>query len=380
MPEAAPSFSPGLEGVVAAKSRLCQIDGTQGKLYYLGYAIEDLAEHSSFEEVCFLLWRERLPRARELEELRGQLQEYRQDCRDLFDFVGRFPHTARPMDMLRTCVSWLGCRDPHPGDASGEANFRRAVAVTAHFPTAVAAFHRFREKQSPVPPHARLSHAANFLYMLTGKQPSDLAARVMDVALILHADHEMNASTFASLVTASTMSDLYSALTTGVGTLKGPLHGGANEAVVQMLEKIGSVENVESYLSEAFAQKKKIMGFGHRVYKTYDPRARIFKRYADELSRADGDRRFFEINERIEELMQKRVGSHGIYPNVDFYSGIVYRSLGVASDLFTPIFSIARAAGWTAHVLESWQKNRIYRPASVYEGPGPRAYVPLDER
>jgi citrate synthase len=372
-------FAAGLEGVVAAKSRLCQIDGQAGKLYYVGYPIEDLAQSSSYEEVCFLLWYGRLPRQDELEHLQRLFREYRTLPVEVIPFIELLPHTSHPMDALRTIVSLLATFDQNP-EKSPEANLHRAIRLTAQFPTIVSTFHRLRQNQKPITPHAKLPYAANFLYMLFGKEPDEMAAKVMDVGLIHHADHEMNASTFAALVTASTLSDIYSAITSGVGALKGPLHGGANEAVVKMLQEIEDPNNVESWVDQALAKKAKIMGFGHRVYKNYDPRARIFKEYARRLSEKTRFSRFFQINDKLEQAMQAKLGSHGIFPNVDLYSGIVYHQLGIATDLFTPIFATARVAGWTAHVLEYWQDNRLFRPNAEYIGPAPRNYVPIPQR
>lgn len=373
------SFSPGLEGVVAAKSGLCQIDGQAGKLFYLGYPIEELAQNSTFEEVCFLLWNRRLPKKEELAALEGELKAGRSLPPRVLDFIRLLPKEARPMDVLRTTASLLGCfeKDSEKGP---EANLRRSVSLTAKFPALVAAFHRVRSGQNPVEPNPRLSHAGNFLYMLSGKEPDDTQAKVMDVALILHADHEMNASTFASLVTVSTLSDIYSAVASGVGALKGPLHGGANEAVLNTVQKIADPSKVGSYVEEALAKKEKIMGFGHRIYKNYDPRARIFKEYARRLSEGTSFFKLFQIASGLEEEMKKRKSQQGIFPNVDLYSGTVYHTLGIPSDLFTPIFAVARVAGWTAHILEYLQENRLFRPNALYTGPSPRSYVSISQR
>ncbi|MBI4051948.1 MAG: citrate synthase [Elusimicrobia bacterium] len=372
-------YAPGLEGVVACRTRICQIDGQAGKLYYAGYPIEDLAQNSTFEEVCFLLWNQRLPRHDELENLEKIFRENRSLPQEVIAFLELAPHTAHPMDALRTIASLLSCFDINL-EKSPEANLQRAIFLTARFPTIVATFHRLRQNQKPVLPHPSLGFAANFLYMLFGKEPTPNQAKVMDAALILHADHEMNASTFASLVTASTLSDIYSAVASGIGALKGPLHGGANEAVLKMLMEIADPANVESYVDQALTKKVKIMGFGHRIYKNYDPRARIFKEYARRLSERTKFSRFFKINEKLEEVMQAKKGQHGIFPNVDLYSGIVYHQLGIPADLFTPIFAIARVSGWTAHILEYWQENRLFRPNALYEGPAPRAYVSMGQR
>ena len=372
-------YSPGLEGVIAARSRLCQIDGHAGKLYYVGYPIEELVQNSSFEEICFLLWYARLPRQDELEHLQQLFRESRALPAEVIPFVSLMPHTSHPMDALRTVVSLLATYDQNP-EKSPEANLHRAIRLTAQFPTIVATFHRLRQNQKPIAPHPKLPHAANFLYMLLGSEPEEMAAKVMDTALILHADHEMNASTFAALVTASTLTDIYSAVTSGVGTLKGPLHGGANEEVLKMLQQIEDPNNVEAWVDQALVKKTKIMGFGHRVYKNYDPRARIFKEYARRLSEKTRFSRFFQINDKLEQVMQAKLGQHGIFPNIDLYSGIVYHQLGFATDLFTPIFAIARVAGWTAHILEYWQDNRLFRPNASYDGPAPRSYVPISQR
>lgn len=373
------NFSPGLEGVDAAKSRLCQIDGHAGKLYYVGYPIEELVQNSTYEEICFLLWYARLPRQDELENLQKLFRENRALPPEVLSFIEIMPHTGLPMDALRTVVSLLSMFDQNP-EKSPEANFLRSIRLTAQFPAIVAAFHRFRQHQKPVAPHPKLNHAANFLYMLFGKEPEEMAAKVMDAALVLHADHEMNASTFAALVTASTLSDIYSAVASGIGALKGPLHGGANEAALKMLQEIGDPKNVEMWVDQALAKKIKISGFGHRVYKIYDPRARIFKEYARRLSEKTRFSRFYRINDRLEQVMQEKLGSRGIFPNLDLYSGMVYHQLGIASDLFTPIFAIARVSGWTAHVLEYWRDNKVFRPNAFYDGPPPRSYVSISQR
>ncbi|MBI4249780.1 MAG: citrate synthase [Elusimicrobia bacterium] len=377
---AKPGFSAGLEGVTAARSGLCSIDGQQGRLYYLGYSIEELTQHSSFEEVCFLLWRRRFPTAPELKALKKRFLECRALPEELAPHIERLPKDAAPMGVLRTLASLLGNLDKNP-DNGVAANEERAVRMTAQFPTMMAAFHRLRRGQNAVAPHPSLDHAANFLYMLSGRQPTKDEARLMDVALILHADHEMNASTFSSLVTASTLSDLYSAVVSGIGTLKGPLHGGANEEVLKMIDAIGDASKVEAYVRESFRSKKyRIMGFGHRIYKTVDPRARVFKEYARNVVAGTDSERLFNINVRLEEVMQAQVGSKGIYANVDLYSGLVYQALGIPPDLFTPIFAIARVAGWTAHVLEYWQENRLFRPNAEYVGPEPRSYERVEKR
>ncbi|HVE11934.1 MAG TPA: citrate/2-methylcitrate synthase [Elusimicrobiota bacterium] len=372
-------YSPGLEDVVAAKSRLCEIDGKAGKLYYCGYSIEDLAQNSSYEEVCYLLWYGRLPRHEELEDLRRIFRETRELPTEVLGFIEHLPHKAHPMDALRTIVSLLATFDLNP-ENTPEANLKRAIKLTAQIPTIIAAFQRLRMNQKPVAPHEKLGHAANFLYMLSGEEPDEGTAKVMDLSLVLHADHEMNASTFASLVTASTLSDIYSAVTSGIGTLKGSLHGGANESVLKMLQEIGDPNKVEDFVEQSRAKKARIMGFGHRVYKNYDPRARILKEYARRLSAKTKFSRYFQINDELEKVMQDKYGRRGIFPNVDLYSGIVYHHMDIPIDLFTPIFALSRVAGWTAHVLEYWQDNRLFRPAAAYIGSAPREYVPESNR
>ncbi len=374
-------FSPGLEGIIAAETVLSLVDGQNGRLYYVGYPIEELAEHSTFEEVAFLLWHRRLPKAPELQALRAQLREEYELPDELVEVMRRFPADAHPMDALRTAVGYLGMLDPETPDNSPEANLRKAIRMTAKIPSIIATFHHLRRNEEPVAPNSELSIAGNFLYMLHGRTPSEEHARILDIALILHADHGMNASTFASMVTFSTLSDLYSAVVTGINTLKGPLHGGANERVMHMLQdEIQTLDRVESWLDEALAQKRKIMGFGHRVYKVYDPRARILKRFAEQLSRENNEMRWFEMGTRIEKLMIERYGKKGIWPNVDFYSGIVYHFLGIPRDLFTPIFAMSRVTGWTAHCIEYAEHNRIFRPLARYIGPKDLKYTPIDQR
>ncbi|HVC08984.1 MAG TPA: citrate/2-methylcitrate synthase [Elusimicrobiota bacterium] len=376
----AEAYSPGLEGVIAAKSKLCSIDGAAGKLYYMGYPIEEIVNGSAtYEEIAYMFWHGRLPNTKELETFKDEIAKSRSLPQQVMDFIKLLPHTCHPMDALRTIVSLLSAFDHNP-ERSPEANLDRAIALTVRFPTIVAAFHRLRQNQAPVEPDPKLSHAANFLYMLFGEKPDETTAKVMDIAMVLHLDHEMNASTFSSLVTASTLSDLYSAISAGVGTLKGPLHGGANEAVLKMLLEIGDPDRVGAYVDDALAKKKKIMGFGHRMYKAYDPRARLLKEYARRASEKTKSSRLFQITEKIEEVMIQKKGKQGIFPNVDLYSGIIYHQMGIPTDIFTPIFAIARVAGWTAHVLEYWQENRLFRPNALYEGPSARKFPPLAQR
>jgi citrate synthase len=375
MPES--SFKAGLEDVVAGTSDICFIDGHEGRLLYRGYNITDLAAHSTFEEVAFLLWEGHLPTASELAAFTSAMAGDRAVSAPVMALVKSLPHTTHPMDMLRTAVSLMGIYDPNAGVMTPDANKAKARRLTAQLPTLVAAFDRVRNGREPVAPDPSLSLAENFLYMLHGKRPPALHAKVMDVALMLHADHELNASTFSARVTAGTLSDMYSAITSAIGTLKGPLHGGANEQVMLMLEEIGSVERVESWMAEALAAKRKIMGFGHRVYKTEDPRATILRRYSEEVGRAAGQLKWYEMLRKVEaEFPQGKP----LYPNVDFYSGSVYTLMGIPRDVFTPVFAMSRMAGWTTHVLEQYGNNRLIRPRAEYTGPTRLEYVAIENR
>ncbi|RKZ01475.1 MAG: citrate synthase [Candidatus Hydrothermota bacterium] len=373
-------FSRGLEGVPVAITAISHIDGKQGNLIYRGFPIEVLAQFSTFEETTYLLWFGDLPNKDELENFKRDLIEHRRIPDFMKECIGNIPRDTHPMEALRTCVSMLGCFDPDKHDTSRGARIRKAVRITAQMATIVAYAHRTRKGLELIDPNPNLSHAANLLYMLTGEVPDAETARLMDVILILHAEHGMNASTFAAMVIASTLSDMHSAIVGGIGALRGPLHGGANERVLEMIEEIGSVENVEPYIKNALAQRRRIMGFGHRVYKTYDPRARILKEYARKLSQKSGQTKWFEIAEKIEEVVIRELGAKGVFPNVDFYSAIVYKMLDLPKEIFTPLFAAARVAGWTAHVLEYLQNNRIFRPTSIYNGPTEVEYIPLEER
>jgi citrate synthase len=367
----------GLEGVVAAQSSLSDVNGEKGKLIYAGYDINDLAQHASFEEVIYLLWNGKLPTTSELDRLKSQLNNETRLPAEIIELIRAIPKTANPMEMLRTVVSALGLYDPDGADNSLEANVRKAVRLTARFPTIVTTFQRVRNGQQPVQPHEELSLAGNFLYTLNGQEPDEVATRTMDVAFVLHADHELNASTFAARVTAATLSDMYSAIVSAIGTLKGPLHGGANEGVIKNLLEIGSVEAVEPWVKNAFANKKKIMGFGHRVYKTVDPRAIHLAEMSRQLGERTGETKWYEMSRRMEEVVmrEKRLNA-----NVDFYSASTYYALGVPTDLFTPIFACSRISGWTAHVLEQFRNNRLIRPRAEYVGPRGLKYVPIEQR
>lgn len=367
----------GLEGIVAAQSSISDVNGGEGKLIYAGYDIHDLAEHATFEEVIYLLWNGALPTAAQLEALKSQLNSEARLPGEIIELIRLLPKTANPMEMLRTVVSALGLYDSDGADNSLEANARKAVRLTAKFPIIVTTFQRVRNGLEPVHPHEELSLAGNFLYTLNGEEPDDVATRTMDVAFVLHADHELNASTFAARVTTATMSDMYSAIVSAIGTLKGPLHGGANEGVIKNLLEIGSVDAVEAWVKDAFAHKKKIMGFGHRVYRTVDPRATHLAEMSRQLGERTGETKWYEMSIKMEEVVMRE--KH-LNANVDFYSASTYYALGIPTDLFTPIFACSRISGWTAHVLEQFRNNRLIRPRAEYIGPRGLKYVPIEER
>ncbi len=368
---------PGLEDVVVSTSEICFIDGQQGRLLYRGFDIDDLVAHSTFEEVVYLLWHGALPTRKELDAHVKALTRARKLPPRFVTFLKDLPRKTHPMDVLRTGVSALAAFDPDAADTTREATLRKALRLTAQLPTLVAAWERIRRGKAQVAPDPRLRHAANFLYMLEGKKPTELAARTMDVALILHADHEFNASTFAARVTAATLSDLHSAVTSAVGTLKGPLHGGANEQVMRMVDEIKSPERAEAWVRRALADKARIMGFGHRVYRVEDPRAKHLRRLATELGQQTGDPHDVEILNTVARVV---TAEKHIYPNVDLYSGAAYALLGISKDQFTPIFAISRIAGWAAHILEQHAHNRLIRPRAEYTGPTSATYVPIDQR
>jgi citrate synthase len=372
-------FAKGLEGVIANETRLGDVRGQEGQLIYCGYEINELAGKVSFEEVIYLLWNNRLPKQAELAELKQQLAEQRELPAQVIEFIKSTPRTALPIDVLRTAVSMLGLHDPSLLlDDTLAANQRRAIAIQAKVGVIVAYFHRARNGLDLPKVRKDLGEAAHFLYLLDGTEPSPKKVETLDVAYVLHAEHGMNASTFSARVTISTLTDIYSAITAAIATLKGPLHGGANEGVIHMLQEIGEPENVDAYVDKTLAEKKRIMGIGHRVYKVLDPRAPHLQRMAVELSRELGEPKWIAMSERIAQLMKEK---KGLYANVDFYSATVYYSLGIPTDLFTPIFAISRTAGWTAHVLEQLSDNRLYRPFSAYVGePVGRKFVPIDQR
>ena len=370
----------GLEDVVAATSSICYLDGERGVLAYCGYDIHDLARGASFEEVCCLLWHGRLPNRAELGDLQSALAADRPLSEAVLRLMKQLPANDG-MDMLRTVTSALGQYDPLTGDNSPQANYRKAIRLTAQIASIVATYGRMKAGGGPIQPDPALGHAANFLYMLTGDRPSALATRAFDIALVLHADHELNASTFAARVSAATLTDMYSAIVGAIGALKGPLHGGANADVMRLLIEIGqdaSPEKVDDAIRSRLARKVKIPGFGHRVYRTEDPRATHLRRMSKEIGEKAGNTRWYEMSRRIETLV---TGEKKLYPNVDFYSASTYHMLGIDIDLYTPIFAVSRISGWTAHCLEQYANNRLIRPRTDYIGPThPQTLLPLDQR
>jgi len=380
MPQAPGSPAPiseGLEGIVVSDSRICFVDGIRGRMLYQGYDIHDLAQHATFEEVAYLLWHGELPTRPQLARLKNDLAGSRPLPEPVLRAVQAFPPDALPMDILRTAVSTLGIYDPDSRDNTEAANVRKSMRLTAQIATIVAAIGRLRAGKPPVAPDPGLGHAANFLYMLWGKRADEESTRAIDVALVLHADHELNASTFSARVTAATLADMHSAITSAIGTLKGPLHGGANENVMRMLLGIGDPAKAVPAVAGMLAARQKIPGFGHRVYKTEDPRATHLRRMSETLGRRHGHAEWFEMSRAIEQHMLRE--KH-IYANVDFYSGSVYYVLGIPIEVFTPVFAVSRISGWTAHVLEQYADNRLIRPRAEYVGPRDRTFVPIEQR
>jgi len=373
-------YKPGLEGVPAAESSISHVDGLNGVLEYRGISIQELAQRSTFLETSFLLIWGHLPSQGELEEFENEIRSHRRLKYGIRDMMKFFPERSHPMDALQTSASALGLfyarrslKDPN--------YIRQAVVrLLAKIPTMVAAFQLMRKGNDPITPNDELDYSANFLYMLTEKVPTPLAAKIFDVCLTIHAEHTINASTFSAMVTASTLTDPYGVIASAVGTLAGPLHGGANEEVLIMLEEIGSVENARPYIENLIAKKEKIMGFGHRVYKVKDPRATILQELAEKLFSELGSDEYYAIALEVEKVVEEKLASKGIYPNVDFYSGLVYRKLGIPDDLFTPIFAIARVAGWLAHWKEQLEENRIFRPTQIYKGLHDVPYTPIEAR
>jgi citrate synthase len=374
----APIKARGLEGVIALESALSSIDGQKGELIYRGYNIDDLADGASFEEVVYLLWNGSLPTQDELETLRSELRSERALPAPVLDILRHAPDDAHPMAVLRTAVSSLALYDQEADTMEPAANRRKAARILAQIPTIIAAFDRLRKGHDPVSPLDQGSMAKNFLYMLNGEEPGEAAERVFDACLVLHADHGLNASTFTGRVIGSTLSDLYSAVSGAIGALKGPLHGGANREVMRMLLEIDEQgADPAEYVKQKLKDGERVMGFGHRVYKTMDPRAAILKDMVRELSEEEGDMKWYEYSMAILETMQ---GEKGIDPNVDFFSASTYYQLGLDPDLFTPIFALSRTAGWTAHLIEQWADNRLIRPRAQYVGERDRTFVPIEER
>ncbi|MGC4376118.1 citrate synthase [Fictibacillus sp. Mic-4] len=366
----------GLEGIVATTSSISSI--IDNVLTYRGYSIDDLADHASFEEVVYLLWNGSLPNKSELEKFKAQITEEMEVPNELLEHLKSLPlKGVHPMTVLRTMVSMLAFYDEDAEDMSPEGNYKKAIRLQAKLPTIVTAFTRIRDGKEPVSPRKDLSFAGNFLYMLTGNEPDTIAETAFNKALVLHADHELNASTFTARVCVATLSDMYSGITAAIGALKGPLHGGANEQVMKMLSEIKEVENAESYLRNAIANKQKIMGFGHRVYKNGDPRAKHLREMSKQLTSITGEEKWYKMSVKLEELMKEE---KGLLPNVDFYSASVYHSLGIPHDIFTPIFAVSRVSGWNAHILEQYENNRLIRPRAEYTGPSKQTFIPLEER
>lgn len=375
---AQPTKSRGLEGVTALDSELSFIDGQKGELVYHGYDIHDLAAHTSFEEVAYLLWKGALPNRQQLDELNQQLRAERELPPMVLDLLRMTPEDATPMAALRTAVSALALFDGEADDMSPEANYRKAIRLTARTPTIIAAFDRLRKGLEPVSPQKKGSTAFDFLYMLNGEEPGEAAEHTFDVCLVLHAEHGLNASTFTGRVIGATLSDIYSSVTGAIGALKGPLHGGANIEVMKMLLELDRTgQQPADFIRQKLANKEKVMGFGHRVYKTMDPRATILREMVEDLSEERNARKWYDYSV---EIMDTMVGDKNIYPNVDFFSASVYYMLGIDVDLYTPIFALSRMTGWTAHLLEQWKENRLIRPRAEYVGPKGLTVTPLDER
>lgn len=367
----------GLDGVIAATTKLSDVRGLDGELIYCGYNINELAGKATYEEVVYLLHRGKLPNSTELAALKAELVAARKLPDGVIELIKQLPKDASPMRAIRTVVSALACYEPPEAQDSMEDQAKRAIKLIAQVPVITAYFHLSRQGKPLPESDPTLGEAANFLYLVDGEKPSEAKEKTIDMCYILHADHGMNASTFSARVTIATLSGMYSAITSAIGTLKGPLHGGANEGVIKMLQEIGSVEKVDEFVADCLKNKKKIMGIGHRVYKVLDPRAPHLKAMAKKLSGELGDTKWLDMSERIREIM---VAEKNLHPNVDFYSATVYYSLGIPTDLFTPIFAIARTSGWTAHVLEQLADNRLIRPKSLYDGPDDLKYTPVEER
>lgn len=374
---ASASAAVGLRGVVAATSSIGDVDGANGVLIYQGFDIHELATHSTFEEVIYLLWHGRLPIREELDELRETLCSSYELPSEVLDLMRSFPREAEPMDVLRTTVSALDFYDEAAHDTSREVSVKIAARLVSQIPTIVTAMERLRNGLEPVKPNPQLNIATNFLFMLKGEMPSPEDARIFDQCLILHADHELNASTFTARVVAGTLADIYGAVTAAIAALSGPLHGGANTNVMRTLLSIGEVEKAEDYVKEALSAKKKMMGFGHAVYRTEDPRATHLRQFSKEVGERAGNSKWYEISRRLEEVMMRE---KGMFPNVDFFSASTYYMMGIPLDLFTPIFAVSRISGWTGHILEQYANNKLIRPRAEYVGPRGLKYIPIEMR
>jgi citrate synthase len=374
-------FAKGLEGVICNTTEIGFVDGQAGKLLYRGYDINDLAQYSTYEETVYLLLYGKLPNQKELFKFTEKLISYRKIPDDVMERIMDLPCPCHPMSLLRTGLSLLECTGESCHTANDvESKREEGIQLISQMATLTAEIARHLQTKPPVSPDPSLSHAANFLYMIRGERAEPLAEKIMDVNLILHADHGMNASTFAAMVVASTLSDLYSAITAGISSLKGPLHGGANERVIEMLTSFSSTDEAEAFVKRAVAKKEKIMGFGHRVYKAYDPRAKILQRYARQITELTGNDQLFVIAKAVEKRAMEALSEKGILPNVDFYSGLIYHGLGLDRGIFTPIFAVSRIAGWIARIIEYLEDNRLFRPKAVYMGPKGLSYVPLEKR
>ena len=381
-PSPAPAlpFVPGLDGVPAAKSSICFIDGDQGILEYRGYPIETLAEYSTFEETSYLLLWSKLPGRADLDKFTRDLASNRDVRFRLIDLLKCLPDTGHPMEALQASIAALGMFYPDRDVDKPEDRYKSAIRLIAKATTLVAAYYRLSTGRDYIPPKEDLSHAANFLYMLTGEDPDPDVARVMDICFILHAEHSMNASTFAARVTASTLADPYTVVSSAIGALTGPLHGGANEQVIHMLQGIGEAEKARPYIEDLITRKQKIMGIGHRIYRVKDPRALVLQKLAAQMIAKRGGDPLLVIAQEVEKVVAEHLGAKRIYPNVDFYSGVVYTAMGLPPALFTPMFAVARISGWLAHWIEQLQGNRIYRPDQIYTGTHNEPYLPVEER
>jgi len=375
-------FAKGLEGVIATDSKICQVDGINGKLYYRGYSIQDLAASSTFEETTFLLLYGRLPSKADLADFIESMRGSRELNNTVQNMIRDFPAHGAPMELLQSVISYLSSTLVHKIEHTTTCDCRNTLHQIAQITTVLATYQRFREGKDYLPSRKDLSHGANFLYLLRGEEPTEQEGRIMDTCLILHAEHGLNASTFTARVVASSYASCYCSISAAIGSLSGPLHGGANERVMDMMDEIDSIDQVDAWLDQALAAKRKIMGMGHRVYRTKDPRSIVMEEMFEILAKERGERRLYDSLKKLETSFRKRMEEKGkpLYPNVDFFSGAMYTLLGVPRDLFTPIFAAARAPGWLAHILEQRQDNRIYRPRALYQGPEPRPYVAIEQR